>query len=213
MIINEKITIAISKGRILKESLNVLKKIDLTPLESINDERKLIHETNINNIWFVIVRATDVPTYVSNGSADLGIVGKDTIMEFLSNDYYVPLDLKISKCRLVLASLLDDREYGNKIRVATKYPITTKDYFIKKKKQVDIIKLYGSMELAPVLGLADYIVDLVDTGETLRVNGLKEVETICDISANLIVNKASMKLKHESAWCIINNIEKILLEK
>ena len=175
----------------------------------MSDSRKLIYQTNDSNLKLVIVRAADVPTYVGNGAADLGIVGKDTLVEYSENNIYVPLDLNISKCRMVLASLPNCKT-KSRIKVATKYVKSTTDYFIKKKKQVDIIKLYGSMELAPVLGLADYIVDLVDSGMTLKANGLIEVESIFDISAQLISNKASMKTKTESIENIINAFEKII---
>ena len=175
----------------------------------MEDSRKLIYHTNNSNLELVIVRAADVPTYVGNGAADIGIVGKDTLVEYGANNIYIPLDLNISKCRMALACLPDCNP-GPRIKVATKYVKCATDYFIKKKKQVDIIKLYGSMELAPILGLADYIVDLVDSGMTLRANGLKEVDSIFDVSAQLVTNKASMKTKTESIENIINAFEKII---
>jgi ATP phosphoribosyltransferase len=209
MKLKNNIVLAISKGRILDEGAELLKKIGISTLEDMSDSRKLIYQTNNDLLKIVIVRAADVPTYVSNGAADIGIVGKDTIVEYTANNIYIPLDLNIAKCRMVLAGL-PNCSPGSRIKVATKYVKSASDYFIKKKKQVDIIKLYGSMELAPILGLADYIVDLVDTGETLKANGLVEIDSIFDISSQLITNKASMKTKTESIENIINAFEKIV---
>ena len=208
MKINDEIIIALSKGRILKEGLELLDELEIKTLESMQDSRKLIYDTNNDKIKIVIVRAADVPTYVGNGAADIGIVGKDTLLEYGSNNIYIPLDLNISKCRMVLACL-PECSPGPRVRVATKYVKCANNYFIKKKKQVDIIKLYGSMELAPILGLSDYIVDLVDSGETLKANGLKEIDSIFNVSAQLITNKASMKIKTESIEVIINAFEKL----
>ena len=209
MKLKNNIVLAISKGRILDEGIKLLNKIGISTLEDMSDSRKLIHQTNNDLLKIVIVRAADVPTYVSNGAADVGIVGKDTIVEYNANNIYIPLDLNIAKCRMVLAGL-PNCSPGARIKVATKYVKCASDYFIKKKKQVDIIKLYGSMELAPILGLADYIVDLVDSGQTLKANGLVEIESIFDISSQLITNKASMKTKTESIENIINAFEEIL---
>jgi ATP phosphoribosyltransferase len=209
MKLKDNIVIAISKGRILEEGMNLLNLIGIDTIESMEDSRKLIYQTNNSNLELVIVRAADVPTYVGNGAADIGIVGKDTLVEYGANNIYIPLDLNISKCRMALACLPDCNP-GPRIKVATKYVKCATDYFIKKNKQVDIIKLYGSMELAPILGLADYIVDLVDSGMTLRANGLKEVDSIFDVSAQLVTNKASMKTKTESIENIINAFEKII---
>ena len=209
MKLKNNIVLAISKGRILDEGIKLLNKIGISTLEDMSDSRKLIHQTNNDLLKIVIVRAADVPTYVSNGAADVGIVGKDTIVEYNANNIYIPLDLNIAKCRMVLAGL-PNCSPGARIKVATKYVKCASDYFIKKKKQVDIIKLYGSMELAPILGLADYIVDLVDSGQTLKANGLVEIESIFDISSQLITNKASMKTKTESIENIINAFEEIV---
>ena len=209
MKLKDNIVIAISKGRILEEGMNLLNLMGIDTIESMEDSRKLIYQTNNSNLELVIVRAADVPTYVGNGAADIGIVGKDTLVEYGANNIYIPLDLNISKCIMALACLPDCNP-GPRIKVATKYVKCATDYFIKKKKQVDIIKLYGSMELAPILGLADYIVDLVDSGMTLRANGLKEVDSIFDVSAQLVTNKASMKTKTESIENIINAFEKII---
>jgi ATP phosphoribosyltransferase len=189
--------------------MGLLKKMGIETLDNMSDSRKLIYPTNNNLLKLVIVRASDVPTYVGNGAADMGIVGKDTLVECNLNNIYTPLDLNISKCRMSLAALPNCKP-GARIKVATKYVNCANDYFNKKKKQVDIIKLYGSMELAPILGLADYIVDLVDSGMTLKANGLEEIDFIFDVSAQLISNKASMKTKTESIENIINAFEKII---
>ncbi len=189
--------IAVSKGRILAESLPLLAGLDIRPLEDPALTRKLILETTQPGIKLVIVRATDVPTYVEYGAADMGIVGKDVLLEYGGKGLYEPLDLKIARCRMVLAGPKKEQQINRRLRVATKYTRTTRDYFATQGKQVEIIKLYGSMELAPILGLADRIVDLVDTGNTLKANGLVPLETITDISSRLIVNTAAMKMKHE----------------
>ena len=209
MNLNDNIVIAISKGRILEEGMGLLKKMGIETLDNMSDSRKLIYPTNNNLLKLVIVRASDVPTYVGNGAADLGIVGKDTLVECNLNNIYTPLDLNISKCRMSLAAMPNCKP-GARIKVATKYVNCANEYFNKKKKQVDIIKLYGSMELAPILGLADYIVDLVDSGMTLKANGLEEIDFIFDVSAQLISNKASMKTKTESIENIINAFEEII---
>ena len=209
MNLKDNIVIAISKGRILEEGMSLLNSMGINTMENMQDSRKLIYETNNSKLKLVIVRAADVPTYVGNGAADIGIVGKDTLVEYGSNNIYIPLDLNISKCRMALACLPNCNP-GPRIKVATKYVKCATDYFIKKKKQVDIIKLYGSMELAPILGLADYIVDLVDSGMTLKANGLEELDFIFDVSAQLVTNKASMKTKTESIENIINTFEKVI---
>ena len=209
MNLKDNIVIAISKGRILEEGMELLKKMGVETIDNMSDSRKLIYQTNNSLLKLVIVRASDVPTYVGNGAADMGIVGKDTLVECNLNNIYIPLDLNISKCRMSLAALPNCKP-GARIKVATKYVNCANDYFNKKKKQVDIIKLYGSMELAPILGLADYIVDLVDSGMTLQANGLEEIDFIFDVSAQLISNKASMKTKTESIENIINAFEEII---
>ena len=209
MNLKDNIVIAISKGRILEEGMELLKKMGVETVDNMSDSRKLIYQTNNSLLKLVIVRASDVPTYVGNGAADMGIVGKDTLVECNLNNIYIPLDLNISKCRMSLAALPNCKP-GARIKVATKYVNCANDYFNKKKKQVDIIKLYGSMELAPILGLADYIVDLVDSGKTLKANGLEEIDFIFDVSAQLISNKASMKTKTESIENIINAFEEII---
>lgn len=192
---NKNITIAISKGRILDQSLPLLAKLDIHPEEDTHSSRKLIFPTNEANIKLIIIRASDVPTYVEYGAADIGIVGKDVLMEYGGDGLYEPLDLGICRCRLSLAGPEQAQAISGRLRVATKYVVTTRDYFAGLGKQVEIIKLYGSMELAPVLGLADLIVDLVESGNTLKANGMVELEKIADISSRLVVNKAAMKMK------------------
>jgi ATP phosphoribosyltransferase len=206
------ITIAIPKGRILQESVALFKKIGIDCDELLSDTRKLIFENPVQRMRYMIVRATDVPTYVEYGCADLGIVGKDTLLE-QDKDLYEPLDLKFGYCRMMVAepaelSRDDDPAGWSNIRIATKYPNFTEKYFTRKGIQVEIIKLYGSIELAPLVGLSERIVDLVSTGETLKQNGLVEVETIAEIATRLIVNRASLKTKHKRITEIIEGLEK-----
>lgn len=195
---NDRLTIAVSKGRILNEAMPVLARLDIVPVEDPARTRKLVLETSQQNVKIIIIRASDVPTYVEYGAADMGIAGKDVLMEYTGNGVYEPLDLQIALCKMVLAEPAQRKAVNGRLRVATKYVNTTRNYFAGQGKQVEIIKLYGSMELAPVLGLADQIVDLVDTGNTLKANGLVPVETIAEISSRVIVNKASMKMKYRT---------------
>jgi ATP phosphoribosyltransferase len=196
------LTIALSKGRLLDEALPLLAGAGLAPLEHPDTSRKLILPTNQPGVSLVVLRATDVPTYVEYGAADIGIAGKDVLLEHGSDGLYQPLDLSIGRCRLVVATR---RGYdwtglvqrGARVRVATKYVRTAREHFAAKAMHVDLIKLYGSMELAPLAGLADAIVDLVSTGNTLRANDLVAVEEIMPISARLIVNPGALKLKRE----------------
>ena len=192
---NNLITIAVSKGRIFDESRLLLEKIGITVAQDDLDSRKLVLPTNQENLRILIIRATDVPTYVQYGAAELGIVGKDTLMEFAGDGIYEPLDLGIAKCALMVAGVEGKMSTSRRLRVATKYLQSTRRYYASKGQQVELIKLYGSMELAPLLGLADCIVDLVATGGTLKANGLVATEHIADISSRLIVNKAAMKIK------------------
>jgi ATP phosphoribosyltransferase len=191
----DKLTIAVAKGRIFKELLPMLQKAGIAPVDDPDTSRKLILETSQPGVRLIIIRAADVPTYVEYGAADVGITGKDVLLEHEGTELYEPLDLGIARCRLMLAEPQGAGKGNGRLRVATKYINTTKSYFAARGIQVEIIKLYGSMELAPMLGLSDKIVDLVDTGNTLRANGLVAVETICEISSRLIVNKAAMKMK------------------
>lgn len=206
------LTIAIPKGRILQESVALFAKIGIDCEELLGDTRRLIFENVEQRMRYMIVRATDVPTYVEYGCADLGIVGKDTLLE-QGKDLYEPLDLKFGYCRMVVAepselSRNDDPAGWTSIRIATKYPNFTERYFTGKGVQVEIIKLYGSIELAPLVGLSERIVDLVSTGETLKQNGLVEVETIAEITTRLIVNRASLKTRHKRITEIIEGLEK-----
>jgi ATP phosphoribosyltransferase len=190
------LTLALSKGRILEDSAPLLATLGLAPAAGL-DDRRLRLPSQDPSVQLLVIRPADVPTYVAHGAADLGIVGKDVLMEHGGDALYEPLDLGFAECRLVVAApARAARGTLRRPRVATKYPELTRRWFAEKGQQVEIIKLYGSMELAPLVGLADCIVDLVDTGNTLRANGLKEVETIARVSARLVVNKAAMKMKH-----------------
>jgi ATP phosphoribosyltransferase len=198
--VNETLTIALSKGRILDETLPLLQAAGVTPAEDPASSRKLILETSVPNVRLVVIRAADVPTYVQFGAADLGVAGKDVLMESDGGGLYELLDLGIARCRLAVAEPAglaqgDDPRTWTRLRIATKYVNITRRHFAAKGIQTDIVKLYGSMELAPLAGLSDRIVDLVSTGKTLKANGLVEVEHIADISSRLVSNKASMKMK------------------
>ena len=194
------ITLALSKGRIFEETLPLLRAAGIEVLEDPEKSRKLILTTNQPDVRVLVVRATDVPTYVQYGGADLGITGKDTLLEHGSDGLYQPLDLQIAKCRISVA-VRADFDYasavkqGSRLKVATKYVAIAREFFAAKGVHVDLIKLYGSMELAPLVGLSDAIVDLVSTGNTLKANHLVEVEHIMDISSRLVVNQAALKLK------------------
>ena len=205
------ITIALSKGRIYKETLPLLEAANIIPAEDPEKSRKLILDTNQEDVKLVIIRATDVPTYVQFGAADIGVAGKDVLMEHGAEGLYEPVDLKIAKCRLMTAGLVDaDSNAQNKngrLRVATKFVNVAKRFFESRGEQVEVIKLYGSMELGPIVGLADLIVDVVDTGNTLKANGLKPMDHIADVSSRLVVNKAAMKMKHARISDIIEKIK------
>ena len=203
------ITLALSKGRIFDETLPLLAAAGIEVLEDPEKSRKLILPTNQPNVRVVLVRATDVPTYVEYGGADIGVTGKDTLIEHGGQGLYQPLDLQIAKCRVSVA-VRNDFDYeravkqGSRLKVATKYTSIARDFFATKGVHVDMVKLYGSMELAPLLGLADAIVDLVSTGNTLKANHLVEVERIMDISSYLVVNQAALKLKQAPLRRIID---------
>ncbi len=191
------ITIALSKGRIFKETVPLLAAAGIEPLDDPERSRKLILETSVPGVHLLVIRAADVPTYVQYGAADLGVTGKDVLMEHGGAGLYEPLDLGIARCRMMVAGRPETDLSGmRRLRVATKFVNITKRHFAAQGKQVEIIKLYGSMELAPLVGLADCIVDLVDTGSTLCANGLVPLEPIAEISSRLVVNKAAMKMKH-----------------
>ncbi len=203
------ITLALSKGRIFEETLPLLRAAGIEVLEDPEKSRKLILATNQADVRVLVVRATDVPTYVQYGGADMGITGKDTLLEHGSDGLYQPLDLQIAKCRISVA-VRADFDYasavrqGSRLKVATKYVAIAREFFATKGVHVDLIKLYGSMELAPLVGLADAIVDLVSTGNTLKANHLVEVEHIMDISSRLVVNQAALKLKQAPIRRIID---------
>lgn len=207
---SDNITIAISKGRILKESLPLLEKSGIILLEDPETSRRLVLETSQPGVRILIIRAADVPTYVEYGAADMGIAGKDVLLEHESSELYEPLDLGIARCRLMLAEREGAKQGNGRMRVATKYTNTTRKYFAGLGVQVEIIKLYGSMELAPILGLADKIVDLVDTGNTLKANGLVPVAMICEISSRLVVNKAAMKMKKTAVKQLIKSLSNVV---
>ncbi|MEC8148001.1 MAG: ATP phosphoribosyltransferase [Pseudomonadota bacterium] len=209
----KKILIAVAKGRILNEAYQLLEEVGIVVSEQEASSRRLKLNTNFSNIDILVVRATDVPTYVDYGAADIGITGKDILLESSADGYYEPLDLKISKCRLSAAGLKTERPNLSLLRVATKYPKVAREYYQKIGIQAEIITLYGSMELAPIVGLADEIVDLVDTGKTLRANNLKVIEDIRHISSRLIINKASFKVKSKEIKCIIKGLENLVEHK
>lgn len=200
------LTIALTKGRILEETLPLLAAAGIEPLEDMEKSRKLVFETTQAGVRLLLLRGADVPTYVQFGAADMGISGKDTLMENGADGLYEPLDLNIARCKLMTAGVKGQATPSGRIRVATKYVNIAKQYYASQGRQTDIIKLYGAMELAPIMNLADEIVDIVDTGNTLRANGLEPREFIADISSRLIVNKASMKMKHVQIQTIIDHI-------
>ncbi len=191
------LTIALSKGRIFRETLPLLQQAGIEPADDPETSRKLILDTNQDDVKLVIIRATDVPTYVEYGAADVGVAGKDVLLEHGGNGLYEPLDLGIARCRLMVAGPENTVADNRRLRIATKYVQSTRRFYADRREQVEIIKLYGSMELAPLVGLADLIVDVVDTGNTLKANGLVPLEHIADISSRLVVNKAAMKMKHD----------------
>ncbi len=203
---SQSITIALSKGRILKETLPLLEQAGIVPAEDIFSSRKLIFGTNHPHINLLVIRATDVPTYVEYGAADMGVAGKDVLLEHGAADMYEPLDLNIARCRLMTAGLVEAKPRQGRLKVASKFVNVTKRYFASQGTQVDIIKLYGAMELAPIMGLADCIVDIVDTGNTLVANGMQPLELIAPISTRLVVSKAAMKMKHAGIQPIIERL-------
>lgn len=193
---DDTLLIALPKGRILTEALPLLGYAGIEPVERPQVSRRLILDTGLGRVRVMIVRAVDAPTYVEYGGADVGVTGKDVLMEYGGQGLYEPLDLGIARCRLMVAGRPGANVSARRLRVATKYVNITRRYFAEQGRQVELIKLYGSMELAPLVGLADLIVDLVDTGSTLQANGLAPLEHIADISSRLVVNRAAMKTKH-----------------
>jgi len=207
------ITIALSKGRIFKETMPLLKEAGIQALDDPETSRKLILDTNHEQIKLVIIRATDVPTYVQWGAADIGVAGKDVLVEHGGEGIYEPLDLNIARCRMMVAGKEGSSLSGDRLRIATKYVNAARSFFASRGQQVDIIKLYGSMELAPLVGLSDLIVDLVESGNTLKANGLVPLEHISDISSRLVVNRASWKTKHATIRQLIDILEKAVAER
>ena len=207
------LTIAISKGRIYDEALPLLDAAGIRPSQDPESSRRLVLETNLDDVRLLVLRAQDVPTFVEHGAADAGIAGKDVLLEHGGEGLYEPLDLGIACCRMVVAARRGHEALPTRPRVATKYVDTARRFFAKKSVQPEIIKLYGSMEIAPLVNLADCIVDLVDTGGTLAANGLVEVEQVCPISSRLIVNKASMKMKHQRMKAFIDGMAGAVSDK
>ncbi len=212
------ITIALSKGRIFDETLPLLEQAGIRPLEDPETSRKLIIGTSSAEVRLIIVRASDTPTYVQYGAADLGIAGKDVLLEHGGTGLYQPLDLRIASCRMMVAvprgfDYANAVQQGARLRVATKYLRTAREHFGAKGVHVDLIKLYGSMELAPLVGLADAIVDLVSTGSTLRANNLVAVEEILAVSARLVVNQAALKLKRGEVQPLIDAFSRAVADR
>jgi len=204
------LTIALSKGRILDQTLPLLKKAGLSVSKKELESRKLILDTNLEDVKVIVIRASDVPVFVQHGAADLGIAGKDVLLEHGADGVFELLDLGISKCRLMVASRENQNLNKSTLKVATKYVKSAKEYFFSKGQQVEVIKLSGAMELAPIVGLSDCIVDLVDTGNTLKANNLAPLDLIHDISSRLIVNSAAFNTKHSQINDWIKSIEKNL---
>ena len=201
------ITIALTKGRILQETLPLLARAGIEPLEDLSTSRKLVFDTTRANVRLIILRGSDVPTYVQFGAADIGVSGKDMLLEHQGDGYYEPLDLGIASCKLMTAVPVGTTQQPSRLRVATKYTNVARQFYAQQGRQADLIKLYGAMELAPILDLAHEIVDIVDTGNTLRANGLEPREEIADISSRLIVNKAAMKTKFTDIQSIVDALK------
>jgi len=190
---SDQLTIALTKGRILRETLPLLAEAGIVPVDDVNSSRKLVFDTSHPSVRLVIIRGSDVPTYVRHGAADMGVVGKDVLLEHGAQGLYEPLDLGIARCRLMTAGPVGWRGTGARIRVATKFVNIARAHFARQGVHADVIKLYGAMELAPIMDLADLIVDIVDTGNTLRANGMEPLDEIAAISSRLVVNKAAMR--------------------
>ena len=204
------ITLALTKGRVLRETLPLLELAGIMPAEDIFSSRKLVFSTNEKNVRLLLLRGSDVPTYVQYGAADIGVTGKDLLLEHQGSGYYEPLDLGIARCRLMTAVPVGVSSSQGRLRVATKYVNIARQFYAQKGTQADLIKLYGAMELAPILDLADEIVDIVDTGNTLKANGLQSRHKIADISARLIVNKATMKTKYSDVQAIVDSLSQVV---
>ena len=207
------ITLALTKGRILKETLPLLEAAGIVPAEDIATSRKLVFATNREGLRLLILRGSDVPTYVQFGAADIGVAGKDGLLEHQGDGYYEPLDLGIARCKLMTAVPVGTKPQTGRLRVATKYVNVARQFYAEQGRQADLIKLYGAMEIAPILGLAHEIVDIVDTGNTLKANGLEAREEIADISSRLIVNKAAMKTKYNEIQAIVDALASAVANK
>lgn len=210
---SQQLTIALAKGRILDDTLPLLARAGIEPVDDLSTSRKLVFSTNQENIKLVLIRSADVPTYVQYGAADLGVAGKDVLLEHGGEGLYERVDLKIATCKMMTAGLISRASPRGRLKVATKYPAITRRFFLEQGRQVELIKLYGSMELAPIVGLSDLIVDLVDTGNTLKANGLVPLEHIMDISSRLIVNRASLKMKNQAVKDLVAKIEEAVVEQ
>ena len=206
------ITLALTKGRILKETLPLLEEAGIVPTEDIFSSRKLVFPTNRPGLRLIILRGSDVPTYVQFGAADIGIAGKDVLLEHQGDGYYEPLDLGIAQCKLMTAVPVGSSVQKGRLRVATKYINVARQFYAEQGRQADLIKLFGAMELAPILELAHEIVDIVDTGNTLRANGLETRDEIADISARLIVNKAAMKTKFSELQSTVDALTRVVMK-
>ena len=204
------ITLALTKGRILKETLPLLADAGIVPMEDIFSSRKLVFPTNHPGLRLIILRGSDVPTYVQFGAADIGVAGKDVLLEHQGDGYYEPLDLGIAKCKLMTAGPVGVPMPQGRLRVATKYINVARQFYAEQGRQADLIKLFGAMELAPILDLAHEIVDIVDTGNTLKANGLEARDEIADISARLIVNKAAMKTKFNELQSTVDSLRSVV---
>ncbi|MFM1895361.1 MAG: hypothetical protein RLZZ385_435 [Pseudomonadota bacterium] len=210
------LVIALTKGRILEEALPLFEAAGVSPLEDIRQSRKLIFATSMPNVQLMVIRGSDVPTYVEFGSADIGVVGKDLLLEYGSEGFYEPLDLKLARCRLMTAGPMEkNAEQGRaltdrnpRLRVATKFVNITRRHFAEQGRQIELIKLNGALELAPSMGLADIIVDIVDSGNTLRANGLEPIDQIAEITSRVIVNKAAMKIKNSAIRDILGKLRR-----
>ena len=207
---DSQITIALTKGRPLVQALELLAQVDITPEEDIQQSRKLVFGTNRENTRLMVLRGADVATYVEHGIADIGFAGRDVLLEHGEEGYYQPLDLAIGRCDMMVAGLKSEGPLPKRLKIATKFVNIAKRYYATQGVQVDIIKLYGAMELAPVTGLAHRIVDIVETGNTLKANGLVAMEHIADISTRLIVNKSSMKMKHQQVQFLIDELSRVV---
>ncbi|WP_227367983.1 ATP phosphoribosyltransferase [Halomonas sp. M20] len=210
---SKQLILALSKGRILQETLPLLADAGIKPIEDLGSSRKLIFDSNLEHVKLVVIRAVDVPTYVQMGAADLGIAGKDVLLEHGAEGFYEPLDLEIARCRLMTAGPVGSRPTHARRRVATKFVNVARRYYAEQGIQAEVVKLYGAMELAPLMNLADEIVDIVDTGNTLRANGMEPREMIDEISTRLVVNKAAMTMKHRQLKPLIERLQEAVVSR